>query len=337
MSRGVKLFLATNKGAEKRTRTADLRITNALLYQLSYLGMASPIPQGPKGIQPKKLIIDKAWEQCYPGPMKSKAPSKESAPEAFQRLLEVMATLRGPQGCPWDKKQTHTSLKACLLEETYEVLEAIDSKDPQALQEELGDLLLQVIFQSQIATEEQSFQITEVIHHLVDKLLRRHPHVFGDEEVEHAEEAIVKWEKIKAQEKGKGHSLLSGVPHELPALLRAYRIGSKVARIGFDWPNLGGVLDKVEEEIGELREADQDKDPEAFEEELGDLFFSLAQMARHLKVNPEESLRKSTNKFQRRFEWMEEQLEAQDKSLHDLSLEAMEALWQESKSFTKNV
>jgi tetrapyrrole methylase family protein/MazG family protein len=269
--------------------------------------------------------------------MGKKPSEQKSASEAFQNLLEIMATLRGPRGCPWDKKQTHASLKACLLEETYEVLEAIDSGDPQSLREELGDLLLQVVFQSQIATEEKKFQITEVIHHLVDKLVRRHPHVFADEEVEHADEAIGKWEKIKSQEKGKGKSLLSGVPHELPALFRAYRIGSKVARVGFDWPHLDGVLEKVEEEIEELRHAHRQNDPQALEEELGDLFFSLAQVARHLKVNPEDSLRKSTNKFQKRFAWMEKQLEVQSKTLHDLSLDEMEGLWQKSKSFTKYV
>lgn len=251
--------------------------------------------------------------------------------EIFESLLEVMSRLRGPDGCPWDKKQTHTSLSGCLLEETYEVLESISEKDPRALREELGDLFLQVIFHSQIAKENQEFQIGELIRELIEKLVRRHPHVFADESVLHAEEATHRWEKIKASERPVDKSLLGGVPKELPALLRAYRMGSKASRVGFDWPNLEGVLDKVDEELKELHEEVKNKDLKGIEEELGDFFFSLAQMARFLSVNPEEALRKSTNKFQRRFEWMEKKLREDGKNLFESTPEELNSLWEQSK------
>ena len=260
---------------------------------------------------------------------------KDQAP--WERLLEIMATLRGPQGCPWDKTQTHESLKACLLEECYEVLDAIDQKNPAHLKEELGDLMLQVVFHGQIAQEAGDFQMDEILTDLADKLTRRHPHVFGDQKVEHAEEAIGRWEKIKAAERGPGRSILSGVPPELPALLRAYRLGSKAARVGFDWSNSEGVEEKVEEEISELKASLQTGDAVAIEEELGDLFFSLAQLARFLKVNPEDALRRCTQKFQRRFEWMERKIHDSGREFSQLTMEELEKLWAQAKSSTSSV
>ncbi len=257
--------------------------------------------------------------------------------QAFNRLLEVMAQLRSPQGCPWDKKQTHESLKACLLEETYEVLGAIDSKDARHLREELGDLLLQVVFHSQIASEAGEFNMETIIHNLVEKLTRRHPHVFGGEKIEQAEEAISRWEHIKAQEKQGQEGLFSGVPKELPALFRAFRIGGKASRVGFDWPQVEDIWKKAEEEIEEIRDAMVGENQQAIEEEWGDLFFTLAQVARRLKVNPEEALRISTEKFEQRLAFMEKKLLAAGIKLHEVSAAQWDSLWEEAKSFTESV
>lgn len=254
--------------------------------------------------------------------------------DPFSRLLEVMATLRGPQGCPWDKSQTHESLKACLLEESYEVLDAIDQKNDTHLREELGDLLLQVVFHAQIAKESEAFQMEDVLEQLIDKLVRRHPHVFGEEKVAHPEEALGRWEKIKASERGEGRSVLAGVPPELPALLRAYRVGAKASRVGFDWINAEGVLEKIREEWKELTESIARRSLPDVEEELGDLFFSMAQLARFLKVNPEEALRKCTQKFQRRFRWMEKKIQEAGKTFSEYSPQELEELWNQAKSST---
>lgn len=266
----------------------------------------------------------------------------------FEKLVEIMAALRGPGGCPWDKKQTHESLKACLLEETYEVLEAIDVGVPEALKEELGDLLLQVVFHAQMAREAGDFGIEDILNQLNDKLIRRHPHVFAPddkntESTPDAETAILNWEKIKSaersQQKNAKQGLFAGLPKELPALLRAYRIGGKAARVGFDWPDVNGVWEKVREEIDEFEGAlstpqeTQDKQA-AMEEEFGDLLFSLAQVGRFFKVNPEEALRKATLKFQRRFAWMETRLSAQQKDIHQINTAEWEALWQQAKKHT---
>ena len=257
--------------------------------------------------------------------------------ELFEKLLHVMDELRGPQGCPWDKEQTPASLVPCLLEEAYEVIGAIDSGDAAHLKEELGDLLLQVVFHSRIGKEEKTFTIDEVIRHLVEKLVRRHPHVFAEGQVTEADEALRQWERIKAKEKKPGESLLGGVPDSLPALARAYRLGAKASRVGFDWPDIEGVLRKTEEELQELREEISRRDLKRIEEEFGDLLFSLAQAARFLEIHPEEALRKSAQKFQRRFEHMEKKISAQGKILPDCKAEELDRLWQEAKSFTDSV
>ncbi len=269
--------------------------------------------------------------------MKPDVLKDKDAEQLFGTLLTVMSRLRGPEGCPWDKKQTHQTLEACLLEEAYEVLAAIDRGDPRHLSEELGDLLLQVVFHAQIARESGAFTIREVLIHLIEKLVRRHPHVFSDQRVEGAEEAIANWEKIKAGEKKPDESLLSGLPMQLPALLRAYRIGSKASRVGFDWPDIQGILLKVREELQELDQEFSRQDPRGMDEEFGDLLFALAQLARFMKLNPEAALRKSTMKFQKRFERMEVKLKAEKRDLHSCSDQEWEELWNWSKTFTDSV
>ncbi len=274
--------------------------------------------------------------------------------ERFTKLVELMATLRAPNGCPWDRKQTHESLKPYLLEETYEVLETIDQQDPVKLREELGDVLLQVLFHSQIAAEAGTFTVEDVLDILATKLIRRHPHVFGNggqtTQPTNGEQVLSQWEQIKRAEReaaGGAQSALEGVPKTLPALLRAYQTQARAARVGFDWPHnatgLEQVFGKVAEEIDELREAvaQSQSDPasdasqpircEPIEAELGDILFSLVNLARFLKVNPEEALRGSTNRFIDRFHLVEAQATEQGRALTDLTLAEMDALWDEAK------
>ncbi len=250
----------------------------------------------------------------------------------FERLVEIMATLRGPQGCPWDRDQTRESLKAFLIEEAYEVLEALDHGGKETLQEELGDLLLQVVFHAQVAAELGEFRMEDVLEHVTDKLVRRHPHVFGETRAETPAEALSNWERLKQVERGgvQEASALSGVPKTLPALLRAQRLQDKAARVGFDWGEMTPVLHKVEEELAELKTA-IGKDREAAEAELGDLFFSVVNLARFLGLNAEEALRKCVEKFTRRFRHVERMIAARGKSLTESSLEEMDALWEEAK------
>ncbi|MFQ5847156.1 MAG: nucleoside triphosphate pyrophosphohydrolase [Candidatus Methylomirabilales bacterium] len=256
----------------------------------------------------------------------------ETSGPLFERLVEIMAVLRGPQGCPWDREQTRESLKPFLIEEAYEVLEALDQEGGERLREELGDLLLQVVFHAQVAAELGEFTISAVLEDVTDKLVRRHPHVFGDRRAETATEVLTNWERLKQAERGgvTQASALSGVPKTLPALLRAQRLQDKAARVGFDWGETAHVLQKVEEEIAELK-AVMGKEPEATEAELGDLFFSLVNLARFLQVNAEEALRKCIAKFTRRFRHIETVIAEQGKSLTESSLEEMDALWREAK------
>lgn len=274
--------------------------------------------------------------------------------ERFTKLVELMATLRTPNGCPWDRKQTHESLKPYLLEETYEVLETIDQRDHRKLREELGDVLLQVIFHSQIAAEAGTFTVEDVLEVLATKLVRRHPHVFGNGDqtgpLTNGEQVLSQWEEIKRAERsatGSAQSALDGVPKTLPALLRAYQTQARAARVGFDWPHnaagLEQVFGKVTEEIGELRDAvsqnrsETESAPspptgrEHIEAELGDILFSLVNLARFLKVNPEEALRGSTNRFIDRFHLVETQAAEKGRSLTDMTLAEMDALWDEAK------
>ena len=248
----------------------------------------------------------------------------------FYKLVEVMKRLRGENGCPWDKKQNHKSLKPYLIEETYEVISAIDKGDDEELKEELGDLLLQIVFHAQIASEEGRFTIDDVAQTIVDKLIRRHPHVFGDVKVNGAEEVLQNWEKIKKDE-GKS-SIFDGVPDGLPALLKARRVQEKAKRVGFDWDNIGGTLDKVEEEFKELRNAIESGSKEDIEEEFGDLLFSLVNVSRFLGIDAEDALRKTIDKFMKRFRLLEEKVKRQgDKELENHTLEELDKIWDEVK------
>lgn len=253
-----------------------------------------------------------------------------SAPEEFARLLDIMRTLRSPGGCPWDREQTHESLRPYLIEEMYEVLDSIDRKAYGELQKELGDLLLHVIFQCRIAEEEGLFDVAGVLHSINEKLIRRHPHVFGDAQVSGARHVERQWEKIKLQEDHKPR-LLEGVPKHQPALNRAFRVQEKAAGVGFDWPDTAPVWDKLREELDELEAETAHGDMEKIEHELGDLLFSVVNLARKLRLNPEDALRTSVEKFTRRFTYVEESLSSRGRALHDSSLEEMDALWEEAK------
>ncbi len=253
--------------------------------------------------------------------------------EAFDRLVGVMARLRAPDGCPWDAEQTHESLKPYLLEETYEVLEAIDGGSVPTLRDELGDLLLQVIFHAQLADERGDFTADDVCHAISDKLIRRHPHVFAQSSAATPDKVVTQWEKIKKTEAGHQDrtSALDGVPNAMPSLARAYKIGKKASRAGFDWSNVDGAFEKVDEELAEFRAAFAERDPKHMEDELGDLLFSLVNVARYMEVNPEEALRKTIGKFIRRFAHVEARIEAEGGDLADATLEEMDALWNEAK------
>lgn len=269
-----------------------------------------------------------------PSPRKDIAVSERAATR-FTELVEIMARLRGQNGCPWDRQQTHESLKPYLVEEAYEVLEAIDEEEPAKLCEELGDLTLQVVFHAQLAEEAGAFTIADVLAAICEKLKRRHPHVFGDVVAETAQEVLFNWEQIKQTERrrfqGKA-SLLDGVPRELPALLRAHRLQEKASRVGFDWSEAREVLQKVEEEMSELRAAMDGQAPERVEAELGDLLFALVNLGRFLAVNPEEALRKTIARFIRRFQYIEEALARRGQTPGKVTLQEMDALWEQAKT-----
>ena len=254
---------------------------------------------------------------------------------SFTELIEVMARLRAPDGCPWDRQQTHDSLKPYLLEEAYEALEAIDESDDEELCKELGDVLLQIVFHAQIASEEQRFDIDDVARAIVDKLVRRHPHIFADTEVADAEEVAANWDEIKKQERReKGDetpSHIDGIPKNLPALMRAQRMQTRASRQGFDWNDIKGPLDKVEEEFAVLRQAWQEGEHRDIEDELGDLLFALVNTARFLEVNPEEALRRSVDKFERRFRAVEKKIEQRGEKMEDIPLASLDDVWDEVK------
>lgn len=251
-----------------------------------------------------------------------------SAPKEFQKLISIMAQLR--KECPWDRKQTPHTLRQYILEEAYETVESIDDENWSELKKELGDLLLQIVFQAEIGQEERRFTLTEVIQNINDKLIRRHPHVFGETKVNSAEEVKENWEQIKINHENR-KSVLDGVPRQLSGLLRAQRLQDKAAQVGFDWAEVGGVLNKVKEEILELERALSQKSQEAIEIELGDLIFSMVNLARFQGISAEDALRKTINKFISRFRYIEKKLLDQKKSIYDSSIEEMDALWEESK------
>ena len=250
----------------------------------------------------------------------------------FNRLVEIMGRLRGPGGCPWDAEQTHSSLTRYLLEESYEVIEAIDAGSPQMLKEELGDLILQPVFHAAIAAEQGDFAITDVLAGINEKLIRRHPHVFGDQIIGSSSAQVENWEKIKKEEKGaERKSALSGVPPQLPALLRAQKLTEKAARVGFDWEHVDQVFAKVLEELHEFEETMVARDQERMEAELGDLLFAIVNLGRFLAINPEEALRKTMTRFTTRFEHVEDSLHGQGRKMTDATLEEMDQLWEEAK------
>ena len=288
--------------------------------------------------------------------------------EKFERAVSIMARLRGPGGCPWDREQTFDSIKPYTLEEAYEVLEAIDNRDWDELRGELGDLLLQVLFYSQMAQEDGKFSIDDVLERLSDKLVRRHPHVFGDVTAETSADVLRNWEAIKAEEKKKRleagggkaaevqqapESVLAGVSSAMPALLEAHKLSSRAAHVGFDWPEIGGLFEKLEEEAVELKEELQQlpspvrpaargiagsgkpQVPEGLrhrlEEEVGDMFFVLVNIARYLALDPESALKKTNRKFKRRFQWMEEQLRVSGRRAQDATTDELESLWKQAK------
>ena len=253
---------------------------------------------------------------------------------AVERLLGIMARLRGPDGCPWDREQTLATLRPYVLEETYEVLEAIEDGDPRAHREELGDLLLQIVFQARLAEEQAQFDFADVADAISDKLVSRHPHVFGDADVKDAEAVLVQWAALKKKEKearGGGKSEPEGVPREMPALARAERLTEKASRVGFDWPDAAGARAKVDEELAELDEAVRGGDARRMEDELGDVLFAVANVARKLGIPPEEALRRAVGRFVSRFEFVEQGLDRAGVSHGQATLEQMEALWQEAK------
>jgi len=259
--------------------------------------------------------------------------------EKFQRVVKVMETLRSEKGCPWDREQTRESLKPFLLEETYEVLEAIGKGEADELKEELGDLLLQVLFHSEIAKERKEFDIEDVLIQLEDKLIRRHPHVFGGDTSKTSQEVLRKWETIKRGEKKNKNrkSALDGVPKELPALMRAHQLQGRAARVGFDWKEQEPIWEKVYEELKELEAAKNEGQMEKIQAELGDLFFALVNWARFMKIDPEEALRKTNQRFYHRFYFIEKKAKKKKKSLSAMTLPEMDLLWEEAKKAEKDI
>jgi len=249
--------------------------------------------------------------------------------EKFQKLWAIMRRLR--QECPWDKEQTHDSIKAATLEETYEMIEAIDLKDYEELKSELGDLLLHIVFHSAIAEENKNFSIDDVIDSITEKLIRRHPHIFSDVKVNGTKDILRNWEEIKLSE-GRD-SVLEGVPKNLPSLARAYRLQEKASKVGFDWEKKEDVWKKVIEEIEEMHEMERSGNQDEFEKEMGDVFFALTNYARFLGVNPENALRRTNEKFIARFSYVEEKIKESGKKLTESTLAEMDKYWEESKKF----
>lgn len=258
----------------------------------------------------------------------------------FHDLVSLMDRLREPGGCPWDRQQSYATLRGFLLEECYEVAEAIDSGEREALREELGDLLFQVVFLARLAKEEGAFTIEDVVASIADKMVRRHPHVFGDARVRDAEQALRQWEEIKRGERQSASaegdpceaSVFSGVPRSLPALVKAQRIGDKAARVGFDWPDVAQIFDKVREELSELERASACRDERAGREELGDVLFSIVMLARRLGLDSEEALERANRKFRARFDRVQGELRRRGIRLDDAGSDLLDRLWEEAKA-----
>jgi tetrapyrrole methylase family protein/MazG family protein len=246
-------------------------------------------------------------------------------------FIETVARLRAPGGCPWDREQTHKSILSCLLDESYEFFEAVENNDAAGMREELGDLLLQVVLHAQMAAEAGTFTLDDVAREINEKLVRRHPHVFGDKQVSSTNEVLKNWETIKKGEKKHRKYLTDDIPDALPALFRAEKMQRRVSRVGFDWKDMNPVLDKVEEEFAEFRQAVHDNKQHDAEEELGDILFALVNVARHKNICAEDALRLTTKKFARRFCYIEDKFLELGKDIHAASLEEMDMYWEESK------
>ncbi len=251
----------------------------------------------------------------------------------FDDLIDIMSVLRGDDGCPWDKAQTHQSIKYCLLEEACEAMDALDNKKPDDFADELGDLLLQIVFHAEMAQETDSFSIQDVLNHICNKLISRHSHIFGDDKTNNADEVLTLWEQNKKKEKGLSSQTeaMRDVCSYLPALMRAQKVQKKAASVGFDWEDVSGAMEKLKEEAIELQEAVSALDAEHMEEELGDLLFSCVNVSRFLKINAEEALKKATDKFIARFEKIELAAKSMGKELDGMSLTEMDALWDKVK------
>jgi len=283
------------------------------------------------GSKPRSISIEKRQSPNAPGAW-------------FEKLVALQARLRAPNGCPWDREQTHATLRTYVIEEAYEVLDALESGDDGKFAEEMGDLLLQVVFHSQIAAEEGRFTVADVIREVHQKMVRRHPHVFGDQRAKNAEEVLKTWHQIKARERrakamqtgpsrenGAAESALDGVPRALPATLEALQLTKKAARTGFDWPDATGILEKIREETAELQVELEGKNQAKAEEEVGDLLFAAVNLARFLKLDPEIALKNANKKFVRRFQQMERAAEESGLRFQDLPLEQKESLWISAK------
>lgn len=259
---------------------------------------------------------------------------KENCHYPLDPLVAVMERLLGEGGCPWDREQDHLSLRQYLIEECYEVIEAIEENNMHKLCEELGDLLLQIVFHSCLAQERGDFTIGDVVAGVTAKMIRRHPHVFGNVAVRDSDEVLVNWQQIKERERGgRGEeSILAGIPRQLPSLMRAKKLQARAARVGFDWEDVAGAWEKVEEELQELKEAGQRGDPGAIEEEIGDLLFAIVNVARFLSVEPETALTRTNNKFVKRFHYIEEEARRAGRDLKDMTLAEMDSLWNKAKN-----
>ncbi len=254
--------------------------------------------------------------------------------QSFGELVAIMQRLLAPDGCPWDREQTFDTLKGFLIEESYEVLEAIDNNDVPEHCEELGDLLFQIVFQAELRAQEGHFGIDDVVAAIARKMIRRHPHVFADAQVKDSTEVLANWGKIKAAEhveKGKKRRILDGVPKQLPALLRAQRLGEKAAAVGFDWPDAKGVRDKIAEELREIDEAIAEGDPKQIEHEIGDLLLAVSRYAAKLGVAPEDALRSALSRFTHRFEAIEDRVEGSGRDVKDVPLDELDRYWNEAK------
>ncbi len=249
----------------------------------------------------------------------------------FEELVDIVTRLRSPGGCPWDREQTRESLKPFLVEEFYELIDALDEDDPEGIKEELGDLLFQIVLQSQLSKEEEIFSINDVVEGIARKMVRRHPHVFGEKDLKTSDDVIRSWAEHKKCEGKNHHSAIGGVPKSLPALVRAQKLQMKATKAGFDWEKIEDVFGKLDEEVGELKKALKDGKKAEIEDELGDIFFVLVRISNFLDINPEDSLRKTIRKFTGRFEHIETEAARQGRRINDMTLAEMDALWERAK------